>query len=67
MHFLSEQSGYALNFPGSAIGIFLRGDQPQGLIGGKPRISDHYDIDLESAHLAARRDEMRYLGREPTF
>jgi NTP pyrophosphatase (non-canonical NTP hydrolase) len=31
------------------------------------RISDHYGIDLESAHFAARRAEMRYLGHEPTF
>lgn len=31
------------------------------------RISDHYRIDLESAHLAARRNEMRYFGYEPTF
>jgi len=31
------------------------------------RISDHYAIDLESAHIDARRREMRYVGREPNF
>lgn len=31
------------------------------------RISDHYRIDFESAYLMARRNEMRYLGHEPTF
>lgn len=31
------------------------------------RIADHYGIDLEEAHLEARRSEMRYLGLEPDF
>jgi NTP pyrophosphatase (non-canonical NTP hydrolase) len=31
------------------------------------RIADHYAIDLEAAHLEARRNEMRYLGRPVTF
>jgi NTP pyrophosphatase (non-canonical NTP hydrolase) len=31
------------------------------------RISDHYGIDLEDAHLRARRNELRYLGHEPNF
>ena len=31
------------------------------------RIAEHYHIDLEAAHIQARRQEMRYLGREPDF
>ncbi|HEY7349378.1 MAG TPA: MazG-like family protein [Ktedonobacterales bacterium] len=31
------------------------------------RIAEHYHIDLEQAHLQARRNEMRYLGKEPDF
>lgn len=31
------------------------------------RIAEHYHIDLEQAHIQARRQEMRYAGREPDF
>lgn len=31
------------------------------------RIAEHYGIDLEAAHLEARRRELRYLGREADF
>jgi NTP pyrophosphatase (non-canonical NTP hydrolase) len=31
------------------------------------RIADHYDIDLEQAHLAARRKELQYLGHKPDY
>ena len=31
------------------------------------RIAEHYHIDLEQAHLNARRKEMLYLGQEPDF
>jgi NTP pyrophosphatase (non-canonical NTP hydrolase) len=31
------------------------------------RIAEHYGIDLEQAHLHARRKELRYLGMEPDF
>ncbi len=31
------------------------------------RVAEHYQIDLEQAHLQARRNEMRYLGKEPDF
>lgn len=31
------------------------------------RIAEHYHIDLEEAHLRARRQEMRYIGHEPDF
>jgi hypothetical protein len=31
------------------------------------RIAEHYHIDLEQAHLNARRKEMQYLGQEPDF
>jgi NTP pyrophosphatase (non-canonical NTP hydrolase) len=31
------------------------------------RIADHYHVDLESAHIEARRQEMRYIGHEPDF
>jgi NTP pyrophosphatase (non-canonical NTP hydrolase) len=31
------------------------------------RIAEHYKIDLEAAHVEARRKEMRYVGQEPDF
>jgi NTP pyrophosphatase (non-canonical NTP hydrolase) len=31
------------------------------------RIAEHYQIDLETAHVEARRREMRYVGQEPDF
>lgn len=31
------------------------------------RIAEHYQIDLEQAHLAARRQELRALGQQPDF
>jgi NTP pyrophosphatase (non-canonical NTP hydrolase) len=31
------------------------------------RIAEHYQIDLEAAHIRARRREMRYAGQEPDF
>lgn len=31
------------------------------------RVADHYDIDLEQAHLDARRKELEYLGRDIDF
>ena len=31
------------------------------------RIAEHYQIDLEAAHVRARRREMRYAGQEPDF
>jgi len=31
------------------------------------RIADHYQIDLETAHIRARRNELRYVGEEPDF
>lgn len=31
------------------------------------RIAEHYHIDLEEAHLQARRNELRYPGQEPNF
>lgn len=31
------------------------------------RIAEHYQIDLEAAHITARRREMRYAGQEPDF
>lgn len=31
------------------------------------RVAEHYHIDLEQAHLEARRSELRYLGQEPDF
>jgi len=31
------------------------------------RIAEHYHIDLEQAHLDARRKEMQSLGQEPAF
>jgi NTP pyrophosphatase (non-canonical NTP hydrolase) len=31
------------------------------------RIAEHYQIDLEAAHIRARRNEMRYAGQEPDF
>ncbi len=31
------------------------------------RVADHYGIDLEQAHLQARRKELRYLGKDADF
>jgi NTP pyrophosphatase (non-canonical NTP hydrolase) len=31
------------------------------------RIAEHYQIDLEAAHIRARRNELRYVGEEPDF
>ena len=31
------------------------------------RIAEHYQIDLEAAHIRARRNELRYIGVEPDF
>jgi NTP pyrophosphatase (non-canonical NTP hydrolase) len=31
------------------------------------RIAEHYRIDLETAHIRARRAELRYAGQEPDF
>jgi len=31
------------------------------------RIADHYQIDLEAAHIRARRNELRYVGETPDF
>jgi len=31
------------------------------------RIADHYQINLEAAHIQARRNELRYVGVEPDF
>jgi NTP pyrophosphatase (non-canonical NTP hydrolase) len=31
------------------------------------RVAEHYHIDLEKAHLQARRKEMRYLGKDADF
>ena len=31
------------------------------------RIAEHYQIDLEQAHLEARRKELRYLGQDVSF
>ena len=31
------------------------------------RVAEHYHIDLEQAHLEARRSELRSLGQEPDF
>lgn len=31
------------------------------------RIAEHYNVDLERAHVEARRREMRYVGQEPSF
>ena len=31
------------------------------------RVAEHYHIDLEQAHLRARRSELRYLGQDASF
>lgn len=31
------------------------------------RVAEHYGIDLERAHIRARRKEMRYLGKDAGF
>jgi len=43
------------------------GDELADILHAVFRIADHYDIDLEAAHVAARRREMAYLGLEAEF
>ena len=31
------------------------------------RVAEHYGIDVEAAHVEARRRELRYVGQEPDF
>ena len=31
------------------------------------RVAEHYHVDLEAAHLQARRKELRYLGQDANF
>lgn len=43
------------------------GDELADILYCVMRIADHYQIDLEAAHVRARRSEMRYAGQEPDF
>lgn len=43
------------------------GDELADILHAVLRIADHYDIDLEEAHVAARRREMAYLDIEADF
>ncbi len=43
------------------------GDELADILHCVIRIAEHYQIDLEAAHVTARRQEMRYAGREPDF
>lgn len=42
-------------------------DEPADILYCLIRVVEHYQIDLEQAHLQARRNELRYLGKEPDF
>lgn len=43
------------------------GDELADILHALFRIADHYNIDLEEAHVTARRRELSYLGLEPDF
>ena len=43
------------------------GDELADILHGVIRIAEHYRIDLETAHIQARRNEMKYVGEEPDF
>ncbi len=42
-------------------------DELADIMYGVIRVAEYYHIDLEQAHLEARRRELRYLGKEPDF
>lgn len=43
------------------------GDELADILSCVIRIAEHYHIDLEAAHLQARRNELAYLGRAADF
>src|SRR5262245_16042644 len=43
------------------------GDELADMLYCLTRIAEHDQIDLEAAHIRARRAEMRYAGQEPDF
>lgn len=43
------------------------GDELADILHCVMRIAEFYQIDLEAAHVRARRGEMRYAGQEPDF
>jgi NTP pyrophosphatase (non-canonical NTP hydrolase) len=43
------------------------GDELADILYCLVRIAEHYRIDLEAAHVRARRAELRYAGQEPDF
>jgi NTP pyrophosphatase (non-canonical NTP hydrolase) len=43
------------------------GDELADILYSLIRVAEHYHIDLEEAHIRARRQEMRYIGHEPDF
>ena len=42
-------------------------DELADILHGVIRVAEHYEIDLEAAHVQTRRDEMRYASEEPDF
>ncbi len=62
-YYLADREGRA-EYAASPADI---GDELADILYCLIRIGDHYSIDLEAAHLKARRQEMYYIGREPDF
>ncbi|HEV7129245.1 MAG TPA: hypothetical protein VGN32_17565 [Ktedonobacterales bacterium] len=53
--------------PGYATSTEDIGDELADILYCVIRVAEHYHIDLERAHLEARRKELRSLGQEPDF
>jgi hypothetical protein len=43
------------------------GDELADILHCVMRVAEHYHIDLEEAHVNARRSELRYVGQVPNF
>lgn len=55
------------NHPNYQTSVEDIGDELADILYCLIRVAEHYHIDLEAAHVQARRKEMRYIGLEPDF
>lgn len=62
-YYLPDRANH-LNYQTSVEDI---GDELADILYCLIRVAEHYHIDLETAHVQARRKEMRYIGLEPDF
>jgi NTP pyrophosphatase (non-canonical NTP hydrolase) len=62
-YYLQDRANHA-NYQTSTEDI---GDELADILYCMIRIADHYKIDLEAAHIRARRKEMQYLGQKADF